>query len=125
MLWGENLRGSGLEFLRLKHAPGSDILDCWRRSRPDREKIRWRTIGKAHSLAGSGFTGDWNGQGVDGECADGEGNEDGFGEHNDRECRKREQKTEAPGLKFGRPKRRTGVSCAAAEDIGKRTSTIL
>ena len=125
MLWGENLRGLGLELLRPKHAPGFDVLDCRKRSTSDREKIRWGTIGKAHGLAGSGFTGDRNGQGVDGECADGEENEDGFGEHDDRECRKREQKTEAPGLEFGRPKRRTGVSSAAAEEIVKRTSTIL
>jgi len=51
---------------------------------------------------GSGLTGNRNAQSVDGESADGEVGECGFGEHDDKECRKKEQITTAPGLKFGR-----------------------
>jgi len=47
-------------------------------------------------------TGDRNVQGIDGECADGEEDESGFGEHGDRECCEEEQMTMTPGLKFGR-----------------------
>ena len=38
----------------------------------------------------TGFTGDRNGQGVDVECAEDEGDESGLGEHDDRERRKKE-----------------------------------
>ena len=72
-----------------------------------------------------GLSGDRNGQGIDGESADGEEGEDGFGEHDDRYCRKKERITTAPGLKFGRSERRTGMSCTAAEETGKCTLTIL
>ena len=73
----------------------------------------------------SGFTGDRNAQGVDVESAEDEGGENCFGKHDDRECREVEQITMAPGPKFWRSERRTGVSCAAAEETGKATSTVL
>ena len=47
----------------------------------------------------SGFTGDRNAQGVGGESADGEEGEDDFEEHDDRDCREKEQITAAPGLR--------------------------
>ena len=42
--------------------------------------------------------GDREGQGVDGDSADDEGDESGFGEHDYRERREKEQITTAPGL---------------------------
>ena len=47
-----------------------------------------------------GFTGDRNGQGVDVESAEEERGKSGFGEHDDRDCREREQITTAPGLEL-------------------------
>ena len=47
------------------------------------------------------FTGDRDGQGVDVESAEEEGDKSGFGEHDDRECRGEEQIITAPGLKLG------------------------
>ena len=47
----------------------------------------------------SGFTSDRDGQGVDVEGADDEGDESGFGEHDDGECREKEQRMTAPGLR--------------------------
>ena len=55
--------------------------------------------GKLTSLR-SGFAGDRNGQGVDVESAEGEGDKSGFGEHDYKECRGEEQIITAPGLKF-------------------------
>jgi len=69
--------------------------------------------------------GDRNSQGIDGESADGEEGENDFGEHDDMECRKEEQIITAPGLKFRRLERRTGVSCTAAEKTRECTSTLL
>ena len=69
--------------------------------------------------------GDRNGHGVDGENPDDEEGESSFGEHDDMECRKEEQITTAPGLRFGRQERRTGVSCTAAEEARECTSTLL
>jgi len=45
---------------------------------------------------------DGKGQGVDGKSANDEGGESDFGEHDDRECRKKEQITTAPGLELER-----------------------
>ena len=56
----------------------------------------------AFGWLGNGGTGDRNGQGIDGESADGEEDKNGFGEHDDGGCCEEEQITEAPGLKFGR-----------------------
>ena len=50
----------------------------------------------------SGGAGDRNSQGIDGESPDEESSENGFGEHDYRECREEEQITTAPGLRFGR-----------------------
>jgi len=69
--------------------------------------------------------GDRNCQGINGESADGEEGENDFGEHDDMGCRKEEQITTAPGLKFGRLERRTGVSCTAAKKTRECTSTLL
>ena len=71
------------------------------------------------------LTGDWNGQGVDGEGTNGDEGENYFEEHDDRDCREKEQITAAPGLRFWRWKRRTGVGYTAAEETGKSTSTLL
>ena len=65
--------------------------------RCDRERS-----GKLTLWLRSGGAGDRNGQGVDGESSNEEGGENGFGEHDDVECRGEEQITTAPGLKFGR-----------------------
>ena len=46
------------------------------------------------------FTGGRNAQGVDGEGTDGEEGEDDFEEHDDGDCREKEQITAAPGLRF-------------------------
>ena len=51
---------------------------------------------------GNGGTGDRNCQCVDIESAEGEEGESGLGEHDDRDCREREEMITAPGLKFGR-----------------------
>ena len=67
----------------------------------------------------------WSGQNVDPECADGEKSENGFGEHHDGECRKREQITTAPGLRLEMLEKGTGESCTAAEETRERTSTLL
>jgi len=58
--------------------------------------------GKLTFWLGSGLTGNRNAQGVDGKSTDGEGGENDFGEHDDMECRRKEQITTAPGLKFER-----------------------
>ena len=50
----------------------------------------------------NGRAGDGSGQGIGGESTDGEEDNNGFGEHDDRECCEEEQIIEAPGLKFGR-----------------------
>ena len=81
-------------------------------------------MGKLTFWLRSGLAGDWNRQGVDVENAEDEGGESGFGEH-DRKRREGKQIATAPGLKFGRLEGRTGVSCAAAEETGRYTSTIL
>ena len=116
---------SGLEFLRLKHSPGFDILDF----EGDQGQIvitySGQLSGKLTVWLGSGSTGHRGAQSVHGESADGEEGEEDFGEHDDRNCREKEQITTAPGLKFGRLERGTGVSCAAAEETGKYTSTVL
>ena len=65
------------------------------------------------------LTGDRNAQGVDGEGADGEDGENDFEEHDDRDCREKEQMIAAPGLRFWRWKRRFGVGCTAAEEVGR------
>ena len=64
--------------------------------RCDRERS-----GKLAFWLRTGRTGDRIGQGANGESADGEEGENGFGQHDDRECREGEQITTAPGLKFG------------------------
>ena len=46
--------------------------------------------------------GDRNGQGVGVESAEDEKGESGFGEHDGRECREKDETIMAPGLKFGR-----------------------
>ena len=69
--------------------------------------------------------GNGNGRNVDAECADGEESDDGFGEHHDEECRKREQMTTAPGLKFGSLEKGTGESCTAAEGTRESASNLL
>ena len=69
--------------------------------------------------------GNGNGQNVDAECADGEESDNGFEEHDDGKCRKREQITTAPGLKFERLEKGTGESCTAAEETREPTSTLL
>ena len=66
--------------------------------------------------------GNGNGRNVEPECANGEECENGFGEHGDEECRKREQMTMAPGLEL---EKGTGESCTAAEEIRERTSNLL
>jgi hypothetical protein len=53
-------------------------------------------------------TGDRDGQGVDVNSTDGEGGESDFGEHDDRECRKKEQIITAPGLELEREEKGTG-----------------
>ena len=50
----------------------------------------------------SGGTGDRNGQCVDVENAECEEGESGFGEHDGVECREKDEKITAPGLRFGR-----------------------
>ena len=69
--------------------------------------------------------GSGNGRNVEPECADGEESDNGFGEHDDGECRKREQRTTAPGLRLERFEEETGESCTAAEETRERTSTVL
>jgi len=81
--------------------------------------------GKLTLWLGSWGAGDRNAQCVDGESADGEEGENGFGKHDDMECRKGEQITRAPGLKFERQKRRGGVGCTAAEETREWTSSLL
>ena len=88
-------------FGELEVEPSHEVLDCRRRPRSDRDKIRGRS-GKLTLWLRNGLTGDWNGQGVDTESAEDEGGEKGFGEHDDRECREEEQIATAPGLKLGR-----------------------
>ena len=66
-----------------------------------------------------------SGRNVDPECADGEESEHGFGEHDDGECRKREQMTTAPGLRLERLEKGTGESCTAAEKTRECTSNLL
>ena len=66
--------------------------------------------------------GNGNGRNVEPECADGEESENGFGEHDDGECRKREQMTTAPDLRL---EKGTGESCTAAEETRERTSKLL
>ena len=73
----------------------------------------------------SGLSGDVSGHGVDVESAEDEGDDNCFGKHDDREYREEEQITTAPGPKFWRSERRTGVSCTAAEETRGRTSTLL
>jgi len=86
----------------------------------DRERpgklIRWFRNGRA---------GHRGGQGVDGECPDEEECESNFGEHDDMECREGKQITTAPGLKFVRWERRTGVSHTAAERFWECASDLL
>ena len=60
-------------------------------------KEQW---GKLTIRLRSGLSGDRNGQGVDGESADGEGGENRFEEHDYMGCREKEEITMAPGLKF-------------------------
>ena len=72
-------------FGELEVEPSHEVLDCRRRPRSDRDKIRGRS-GKLTLWLRNGLTGDWNGQGVDTESAEDEGGEKGFGEHDDREC---------------------------------------
>jgi len=43
-----------------------------------------------------------NGQGINGKSTNDKGSESDFGEHDDRESRKKEQITTAPGLKLER-----------------------
>ena len=63
--------------------------------RCDRERS-----GKLTLWLGSRGAGDRNGHGVHGENPNDEEGEGGFEEHDDMECRKEEQITTAPGLKF-------------------------
>ena len=69
--------------------------------------------------------GNGSGRNVDPECADGEESDNGFGEHDDGECRKTEQIKTAPGLKFERLEKGTGESCTAAEETRERTPNLL
>ena len=57
---------------------------------------------RSGKLTLSRFTDDRNGQGVGVNHAEQEGGKSGFGEHDNRGCRKEEQITTAPGLEFGR-----------------------
>ena len=59
-------------------------------------------LGKITLWFRRGGTSDRNGQSVDGEGADNEGDESNFREHDDGECREEEQIIMAPGLRFGR-----------------------
>ena len=65
-------------------------LGFWPRDR--RHNVRLRSLTR---LAGDG-----DGQGIDRESADDEGDEKHLGEHDDRGCRKKEQITTAPGLEL-------------------------
>jgi len=58
--------------------------------------------GKLTFRLGSGLTGNRNAQSVGVQSAEDEVGEGGFGEHDDMECREKEQITTAPGLKFER-----------------------
>ena len=69
--------------------------------------------------------GDRNVQGIDGESPEEEEGESSFEEYHDMERLEEEQITMAPGLKFGRYERRTGVSCTAAGETGEYISTLL
>ena len=71
---------------------------------------------------GPAHDGNGSGRNVDPECANGEESENGFGEHDDGECRKREQITTAPGLRL---EKGIGESCTAAEETRERTSNLL
>jgi len=80
-------------------------------------------MGKLTSRLGSRRTGDRNKQGVDGESANGEEVESGFGEHDGSSIV--EEITTAPGLTFEEQQRRTRVNCAAVEETWEGTSTLL
>ena len=69
--------------------------------------------------------GDGNGQNVGRESADDEESENGFADHDDRECRKRERIATAPGLKLHRYEKGIAESCTAAEDPTEPTSILL
>ena len=69
--------------------------------------------------------GNGSGRNIDRESADGEEGENGFGEHDDIKCRKREQMATAPGLKLERFEKGSGRSCTAAEETRERTSNLL
>ena len=58
--------------------------------------------------------GDGDGRNVDRESADDEESENGFADHDDRECRKREQLITAPGLRLERLEKGAWESCTAA-----------
>ena len=67
-----------------------------------------------------------SGRNIGPEYADGEESENGFGEHHDGECRKRERIRKAPGLKLERLGKGAGESCTAAEETTEeRTSNLL
>ena len=82
-------------------------------------------LGDGRKSRGRRPGGHWNGQNVDPECADGEENDNGFGEHDDAECRKREQITTAPGLRLERLEKGAGESCTAAEETRECISNLL
>ena len=96
-------RRIGLRVLPARIHLGSRHLGLLEGTKVDRDEVYGEQLsGKLTIWLRSWSTGDRGAQGVDGECADGEEGEEGFGEHDDRVCRKREQITTAPGLRFGR-----------------------
>ena len=74
------------------------------------------------ALGGGGFD-NWNGRNVDPECTDGEESENGFGEHDDGECRKREQITAAPGLRLERLEKGAGRAAQRLRKPGSAHQT--
>ena len=82
---------------------GTPLSPSYRR-RESLDGIRWG-VGRSGKLTfwlRSRRTSDGNGHGVDRKSTNGEGSESDFGEHDDRECRKKEQMTTAPGLELER-----------------------
>ena len=66
-----------------------------------------------------------SGRNIGPEYADGEESENGFGEHHDGECRKRERIRKAPGLKLERLEKGAGEGCTAAEETRERIPNLL